>query len=257
MDSPDDLRLKTVNWNGNRFLGMSVGGNFLTGQYVQFSTVQKWKNGNKAMHLDGVMISGRLKRKWFYYADLQYNHLKNEILKNVIRLTYQPGLWKMDVEYVHQLPMIYEFSYFSRFKTVAYDQIRLNLGRMLNQFFISAGYIYTTFEDDQSSEINLNIARKRNNIGVIYNTGFSGDNFGVYGQIYQPVISSLYLRLYANYYSYQRYQIDISEEAISYSAGLEYKSGKFLVRADFQQAINNLYKKDVRFLFHVFYRFAM
>lgn len=257
MNAPLYKEAKILNWNNDRTVGFSVGGNFLPGQYVQFSSMKKWISSKKALHMDGLIVNGRLNSSWFYYINAQYNDAKKKIQRNIIRLTYSKVKWYMDVEYIHQLPMIYEFSYFNIFESEAFNQIRFNVTRKLSKYSVTLGYNYTLSEENNTSEFNLVLSRKKNSLGLLYNTGFAGDNLGLYGQVYQRILTNLYLRLYGNYYTYQRYQVDISEEAISYSGGLDYRTGNFLTRLELQQMSNNLYKSDVRLLLHIFYRFAL
>ncbi|MCK5075025.1 MAG: hypothetical protein KAR38_01560, partial [Calditrichia bacterium] len=154
-------------------------------------------------------------------------------------------------------PMVYEFSYFNVFDIKAYNQVRSSLGYNWKSYLLQLNHIITTFEDENSHEMVFLISKRRNSLGIIYNNGFTGNNFGVYGQILYPLWKNLSLRLYGNYYNYERYMIDISEHATAFSAGIQYRMGNSYIRAEIQEAGNNLMKNDWRGFFQYIYSFNL
>lgn len=256
LPAPTDLSSEVGSWNDDRMLGMVIGGNLFQGQYIQYSTMKKWIGGKEAIHLDELLLQGYLVKDILYHANIRYNQSNGEIQRFISRLNYLQDKWSLSAELVHQLPYIYQISYFSRFEVEAYDQLRLNYTRQMDEYDISVGYNFTKFEDENAHEGLVAVGWKRNNIGVLYNSGFSGDRLGIYGNVCVPVFGNFYARFYANYASYQRYQTDISEEAVSFSGGLDYKKPGYLFRIELQQASNNIYKNDTRALAHFIVDFS-
>lgn len=251
LQTPLNRQLEFGTWSEDRFYGFSISGEWLEGQRVQFSTVRKWLAGERSLALDGLLFNGLIRQKWMYLWDLQYNPAEQAVQRNLMRIMYIHPLWNASVEYIHQLPMVYEFSYFNRFEINAYDQYRISAGRKIKGFDASIGYRYTVFEEENTSEWNVEIMRNRNSVGLLINTDYAGDNFGLYGQVFAPIMKNLALRFYGNYFSYQRYAVDISEEAVSLSGGLEWNPGSYLFRMDIQQMSNDRYNHDVRLYVHL------
>lgn len=69
-------------------------------------------------------------------------------------------------------------------------------------------------------------------------------------------MSNLTLKLYGSYNNYQRHLVEISEDAIAFSGGVDFRPWEFLsLMADVEQSSNSFYDNDVRGLFRMLYWF--
>ena len=112
--------------------------------------------------------------------------------------------------------------------------------------------------DESADEVIATVGRSRlGSLGLIYQTGFGGDNVGIYGNVDYDVLDNLTFRLRSRHYSYTRRTLSIGEDATSFSGGLLYRPiPSVLLQAELQESINTFYDNDLRALFRVGYSFG-
>ena len=111
-------------------------------------------------------------------------------------------------------------------------------------------------EDESTNQIHATVSGAYGMIGLLYQSGYGGDNTGIYGSIRYSLLTNLILHVRSSYYQYERQTTAISEDATAISGGLTYKlSAYWQVQAEIQERINSYYENDVRGLFRIRYAF--
>jgi hypothetical protein len=173
------------------------------------------------------------------------------------RLNYLLTKWNLFAEYNSQRPKIYEDSFFQIFEQTAFNQIRAGGGYQIGNYNIGLHDVYTMYEENESTnQIHATVSGTYGMIGLLYQSGYGGDNTGVYGAIRYSVLNNLILHVRSSYYQYERQTTAISEDATAVSGGITYKlSSSWQVKAEVQERINSYYNNDVRGLFRIRYAF--
>ncbi|GAB4341514.1 MAG: hypothetical protein Kow0037_28150 [Calditrichia bacterium] len=261
-----ERKLKVKEWDA----GNAIGG-YLTYytpllNRLELSYFQKARSGETYWQqlgstLGGDLLSGML----HYYLRFDYNLKSKEYQTLRARLNYYLPRWGFSAEFTSRRPQIYEDSFFNIFDIKPYNQIRTAATYFMGKYELSLQYLFTVYEthdfyilykDDNDSRIIGSISTPYGVFGLIYQTGMGGDNVGYYAQLQYEVLEGLKAKLYNSYYNYERAYTNISEDALSFSAGLEYRVLRNLdLAGEVQQSSNTYYKNDWRGLFRLTYHF--
>ncbi len=221
-----------------------------------FSGVHQQKKGMVLWQLLGLGISGRLRTGLHVTTNLEYNVPTHSVQLFRQLVTYDRGAWQLGLEFNHQTPRILENSYFRIFKIRGYRQIRSSVGYRLPQALISLQYLYTWYRRDRNHQVIVGVNRRWGNVGLVFQDGFGGNNVGIYGDVQYTLGGKVTLRAHSSYYNYQRYAMEMGEEAAAYAVGMTYRPVSGLrLEGDLQQSINSFYINDLRILLRLMYRF--
>lgn len=255
--APFGRELKALNISDNTALGAYASYRFPWNCKLDVSYFQRKRDGNTNWHLVGGAFSGKVKSDWFYQFQIDHN-LESKKLQGVrARLNYYHNHWALWGEYNAQKPRVFEDSYFTIFQIEAYDQARGGLTYQLNQYQFGLQYLYTNHYVNQTNQVIATAGNRWGLLGFVLQEGYGGDNIGVYGDIRYLIIPQLTAKLYASYYNFERQTTVISEDATSFSAGLEWRPvDRLSLQAEVQQSNNSFYKDDWRGLFRLFFHFG-
>ena len=253
-EAPPDRLLKLTRWKeGNvlgGYLGFALGGK----GRMNLSYIQKTRSGEKYWQQLGTDLNAFLNKQLNLYARLDYNLLSSNYQVLRIRLNYLKRNCSLAGEFNSQKPQIYEDSFFNIFEIRAYRQFRTAAAYRFNRLELSLQYLHTIYDQDSDDRVIAAVNNRYGSVGVIYQTGFGGKNTGYFGEILYPILPQLSLRLYNSYYRYERTMTDISEDALSFSAGFHYRiKNLFIVQTELHQARNSYYKNDWRGLLRTSY----
>ena len=240
----------------------SAVGGFLKWRYseqlsVDASYFKRVRNDNAIWHLAGLALHGKLYHSAYYQIQIDHN-LEIDKLQGVkSRLSYLYQQWQFTGEYSFQRPRIWEDSFFKIFNNLAeFQQLRAAVTYRLSRYQIGMQYVFTDYEFDQANQVILNFAGEYGTLGILFQDGYGGENAGLFGEVRYPLLDNLNLRFYGSYQNYQRYLVEISEDAVAFSGGADYEPWTMLtLRAEVQQSRNSYYENDVRGLFRMIYRF--
>ena len=212
------------------------------------SYYQKYRQQTEIWRQLGFSIGGRLPDSFQYSARVFQNLLTSEYQSMRFRLTYFYDLWSITAEYNKQKPQIYEDSFFSRFQIFAFTQIRSQITYKLGNHELGLQNLYTTYKNSETdNQLIFTLSGNWGFAGILYQDGYGGQNIGAYGDVRYDFTEKLTGRLFASVYNYQRYTVDITEDAVAYSVGLHYKLMQgMLIRAEAQQSVNSYFKNSWR-----------
>ena len=257
MDAPFDRTLKLTKWDDGNVLGAYGGYGLSDALNLKLSYVQKSRSDEIYWQLAGGSFSGKLMNHLYYQAQYEHN-LKTSAYQTMrYRLNYLTEKWTVFAEYNSQRPRIYEDSFFQIFKQTAFNQIRSGVSYQLGIYSIGLQDVYTMYaENESANQIHAIINGSYGSVGVLYQSGYGGDNTGIYGAIRYNILKDLLLFVRSSYYQYERQTTAISEDATAFTGGLSYKlSPSWQVKAEVQERINSYYDNDVRSLFKIRYAF--
>ena len=223
---------------------------------VDVSYMNQKRDDESILELAGLALSGNYDNSLYYVIQADQDLINDEIQKLRGRFHYLFDKWTFIAEVAQQKPRIYQDSFFRIFSIEEYSQMRGGLTYQLDMVQLGAQYILTNYENDSNNRIIVTGATDWGMIGVIFQSGYAGDNVGVYGDLRYKVMPELTLKAYSSYYNYERGTKDISEDAVSFSAGAEYRPlDSIILMADVQESMNSYFKNDLRGLFRFNYFF--
>jgi hypothetical protein len=254
--APYDRDADVTKWDDGNIFGGYGSYRFNPALKTDVSYFQKTRNEELYWQQLGTSFSGMINQ--FYYR-LKYDHnlLTSESQSFRSNLTYYLDLWSFSAEFNNQKPRVYEDSFFSRFKIVAHNQVRIAATRTIAQYQLGLQLINTNFEEGESSnKVLATVGNKWGIIGLIYQSGYAGDNTGIYTEINWQALKDLKFNLNISHYQYERQSVQLDEEATSFSTGLHYDMLKSLrLGLQLQESINSAYDSDLRGLFRLNYSF--
>jgi hypothetical protein len=256
LSAPPTREFEILEWDEGNVFGAYASYKLPKDVNFNVSLFQKSRYDETVWQLLGAGLSGKY-RGVYYLAKLNHNLLTEEIQGMRYLFNYFYKKWSFSAEFNNQKPRIYEDSYFRIFEIEAYNQYRGGVNYQFKPVQLGLQYIFTSVEYDETNQVILTAGIPWGIIGLIYQDGFGGKNTGVYGELKYDVFKNLTARAYSSFYTYERQTTVISEDAASFSGGLEYRPMKSLsVQADVQQSINSVYEDDIRGLFRLNYFFS-
>ncbi|MEJ2636542.1 MAG: hypothetical protein P8184_14770 [Calditrichia bacterium] len=255
-EAPFNRELEVKNWKDGNVLGGYLSYNIAGQQRAEVSYIQKSRDEDKYWQQIGGAVNGFILPKLTYYARFDYNLLSSAYQMMRGRLMYLESKWTLSAEYNSEKPRVYEDSFFSIFEIEAYNQLRAAGTYRIGMFDLGLQYLYTKYEEDDNNRLIGTATTRYGTIGIIYQKGFGGKDIGYFGEVYYEFLPHLTGRLFNSYYNYDRGVTDISEEALSFSGGLNYRLNNILdFMAEVQQTNNTYFDNDWRGLFRVTYLF--
>ena len=258
VEANEQRELKIRHWDNGNVIGGYLAYRMPWQNSLEVSYFQKERWSEKYWQQAGATFRGYFKEKLNYYARLDYNMKSSAYQAMRFRLTYFAGLWSLTGEYNSQKPRIYEDSFFNIFEVKAYNQIRTAATYQFGAYNLGLQYLYTKYQHDNDSRVVGSVDTKYGTLGIIYQTGYGGDNTGYFFDLRYEFMPNLTARLYNSYYKYERALTNISDDALAFIAGLGYRwRNQVLIQGELQQSSNKYYKSDFRGLMRLTYLFSL
>ena len=256
-ETPFSRKFEIRNWDNGNVFGGFLSYRLPWNNTIDVSYFQKERFSELYWQLFGSTLRGYLGKYFNYYLRYDHNLLKSDYQHMRYRLTFNKIKWSLGVEYNAQQPRIYEDSYFSIFQVDAYRQIRAIGTYWVSNIELGLQYLYSMYERENDNRIIASLGtRKYGNFGIVYQSGFGGENFGYYADLRYEFMNNFVARLYNSYYNFERAFTSISQDALAFKVGLGYRwMNKLMLEGEIQQASNSYYKSDVRGLMRVTYLF--
>jgi hypothetical protein len=256
-ETPFNRKFEIRNWDNGNVIGGYLSYRLPWKNKIDVSYFQKQRFSELYWQIFGSTLQGYLGNYFNYYLRYDYDILKSDYQQMRYRLTFNKITWSLGVEYNAQQPRIYEDSYFAIFQVDAYRQIRAIGTYWVGNFELGLQYLYTIYDNDNDNRIIASLGtRKYGNFGIVYQTGFGGENVGYYADLRYEFMNNFIARLYNSYYNFERAFTSISQDALAFRVGLGYRwNNKLMLDGEIQQASNSYYKSDVRGLMRVTYLF--
>jgi len=250
--------LKVQSWEDGGTIGGYAAYQLADRTRIDLSLVSRTRQDEVVWRQLGTSLTGTFQKHFYYQLQLDYNLEKSEYQGVRGRLSYQVEKWILSGEYNTQKPRIYEDSFFNIFKLVAFNQTRLGVTRLFGKYQVGIYHLHTMYDEDESTdELMLTAGSSWGTVGVVYQTGFGGDNIGLYGEVRYEFVPGLTFTFHSSHYSYRRRSIAFNEEATAFSSGLQYRPVRaLLLQAQVQESMNSFYDNNLRGLFRINYTFS-
>jgi hypothetical protein len=254
--APYERDLNLTSWDDGNALGGFASYKVNSGINVNASYFQKQRNEELYWQQLGTAFSGYY-NDVFYLIRYDHNLLSSEYQSLLVNASYNYNNWTFSTELSSQKPKVYEDSFFNIFKLREYKQLSVAASHRIMGYDISLRSISTLYEEDESNQhLFLTLGNSWGVVGIVYQTGFGGENLGLYADINYQVLSNLKFNLSSSHYKYERQSVQLEEEATSFSAGVKYNPIKPLsLDVQIQQSINSYYDSDLRGLLKLAYSF--
>jgi len=251
-----ERKAEVTQWEDGNVIGGYASYRFDRALKTDISYFQKTRSDELYWQLGGASFSGMIDQL-FYRLKYDHNLLTSEYQAMRANLIYYLDLWSFSAEFNSQRPRVYEDSFFSIFEIKAHDQIRVAVNRKIEEYQVGLQLINTSFNEGESSnQVMATLGNKLGILGLIFQSGYAGDNLGIYAQINYQLLEDLKLNLYSSHYKYERQSVKINEQATSFSAGVQYDMLKSLrLGLQLQETVNSAYESDLRGLFRLNYSF--
>jgi len=253
---PFDRGSKLLKWDEGHFYGGFLSYKISTRLNSNVSFISKERSKKSYWRQLGFALSGSGEHLFYLF---QYNHnLLTSTFQSIrAHLAYYAGPWTFTADASSLKPRIYEDSFFTIFNIRQHSQLRVAAERTIGDYRVGARFVETLLPQKESTQqAILTFGKKWGVIGLIMQSGFGGGNLGLYGQLDYPLLNNLSVNFYTSHYRFQRYSIEVEEQATSFSAGFIYRPfPKLRISAQVQQSVNNFYTSDFRGLLTLHYRF--
>jgi len=254
--APYDRKMEITQWEDGNALG-GYGSYQINNMFkLNASYFQKQRNDELYWQQFGTALAGNIE-KVSYLVKYDHNLLSSDYQSILAYAAYNYNNWSFSGEVSSQKPRVYEDSFFSIFKLREHNRFRLAVSHRFTSFEIGLQAINTLFKENESNQ--QLIGTLGNNwglLGVVYQTGYGGENVGLYANINYELLPDLRFTLYSSHYRYERQYVQLSEEATSFSAGFRYAPPKSLgLGIQVQQSVNSYYESDFRGLLNLSYSF--
>jgi hypothetical protein len=159
------------------------------------------------------------------------------------------------LEFKSQYPQVYANSYFTIFEVRPYNRYRLGgTFEFSPGYFIDAQYQFLSFEGDDANQIFLSLQNGHGSLGMIYESGYAGDQLGMMFDYGREIIRNLSASVYVDYSKYRTETVYEYDDQIANAARLSYRfSRNFSVDVEYQWLTNKFKESDSRFLNHISY----
>ncbi|MEE9169820.1 MAG: hypothetical protein V3U73_08630 [bacterium] len=255
-DAPLDRKFEIQDWDSGNVFGGYLSYRISGDAKLDVSYFQRSRRDDIVWQQLGTALTGKIKPNLYYQGQFDYNLGTSELQGLRSRLTYYRDKWSFSGEFNSQKPRVYEDSYFNIFELEAFNQFRCGITYDAGNYQLGLQNLYTSYEEDNSDEVILTAGTRWGTVGLVYQNGFAGDNTGLYGEIRYDIVRDLTVKIRSSHYSYERRSVQLSEDATSFSGGLQYRPTRpLLLQAEIQESINSFYDNDVRGLFKVNYSF--
>jgi hypothetical protein len=160
------------------------------------------------------------------------------------------------VEYKQQNPQIYSNSYFTIFEVKPYSQIRAGAEyEFLPGFGIEAQYQHLMLDQESADRLLLSLNNDNGGIGMLYETGYSGDQISAFLNYGFEVLPKLIASIYMDYSKYRTETVYEYDDQLANAVRLSYSLGRqWNFVGEYQWLTNRFQESDSRFLNHITYR---
>ena len=221
---------------------------------LQLLYLQKSNTTGPFWHLTGVNVHSALLPNTLLRAQAHYD-LEQQRMQRVLlqsRNTWSSQL-RTSLEYKRQFPQIYANSYFTIFTPQAYQRIRLAAAyEFIPNYTLQLQVQHVVFETDNANQLYLTVGNAFANIGVIWETGYAGEQLGLMADAYYEVLPDLIASVYVDYSRYRVEEIYEYDNQLANAARLSYRFNRHLsVDVEYQWLTNRFKASDNRFLNHI------
>ncbi len=207
--------------------------------------------------LTGLNVTNYTFDKTHFNVQAHYD-MQNERMHRLMASVRQELLGNMAVNlrYKSQYPQIYTNSFFSIFSPKAYKQYHAGLSyEFYKDYYISTQYQLVQFDDGNANKVFFTINGMNASAGVLYESGYAGDQLSLMFDYAYEVIENLYASINLDYSKYRTEELYEYDNQLANALRLNYRLNKnWIIDLEYQWLNNKFTENDSRFLNHITYR---
>ena len=154
----------------------------------------------------------------------------------------------------NQYPQVYTNSFFTIFEINAYSQYKLGCSyKIANNYLLSGQYQLVQFEDENNANrFFATISNSNGSIGLIYESGYAGEQLGVIFDYAYEITPALLASLNIDYSRYKMEKVYEFENQVANAVRLSYRFlSHWSIDLEYQWLTNRFKDSDSRVLNHI------
>jgi len=224
---------------------------------IQLLWLQKRNENETFWHLAGLNLDNDLLPETRLRVQAHYNLESEQIHRLLVSTRHSlSDRLAFNLEYKQQQPQVYANSYYTIFSPDAYRQVRAGgYFNVLSDYNINAVYQRVLFDGGEADRVLVSLANANGGIGLLYESGFAGDQLGLMFDYAYNLGSKLTASINLDYSKYRTEEIYEYENQLANAARLTYHlSRRWRIDVEYQWLTNRYVESDSRLLNHISYR---
>ncbi len=245
---------KVYAWDEAAVLGSQFKFKGLFRNNLNLIYLQKNAHGQLQWQLAGVNLNNYSIKNLVILLQAHYDLLNKRFHRLYLSTRYQLGSrWLLNVYVKQQYPQIYNTSYFQIFEVQRYLLSGVNVVYQLNNGLALSGMMQgVQLKEGFGNRFIVMLSSQKGNVGLVYETGDLGNQFGALLDYRYALLKNLQLTLNVDYTRYRfekRFEYD---HQLANALGVCYRFSKhWSTRVEYQWLQNAQYQSDQRILNHI------
>ncbi|MBN2088729.1 hypothetical protein JW964_03910 [candidate division KSB1 bacterium] len=247
-------KAEIYDFKDSRVAGALFQWNQLAKTNLQLFALNKANEDETLWQLTGINVDNSLIPNTLLRVQAHYD-LKNSRLHRLLgyaRYTVGQKLF-VDVTLKNQYPQVYANSFYTIFNIDAYQQYKFSATyKLFQNYFINGAYQILQLDDESANQILLSINNQNGSLGMIYESGYAGEQLGVMADYAVDLLSNLTLSASVDYSRYRVEEIYEYDNQLGNAVRLSYQFlPHWLLDVEYQWLTNRFKESDSRFLNHI------
>lgn len=247
-------KAEIYNFKDSRIAGALFQWNQLAKTNLQLFALHKANEKETRWQLAGINLDNSFLSNTLFRIQAHYD-LKNSRLHRLLGYVRYAVNQKffLDVTAKNQYPQIYANSFYTIFNISAYQQYKFSaIYKLFQNYFINGAYQMLKMDDESANQILFSINNQHGSLGMIYENGYLGEQFGVMADYAVDLFSNLTLSASIDYSRYRVEEIYEFENQLGNAVRLSYQFlPRWLLDVEYQWLTNRFQENDSRFLNHI------
>jgi hypothetical protein len=238
----------------SRVAGALFQWNQLAKTNLQLFALHKANEKETLWQLTGINVDNSLIPNTLLRVQAHYD-LKNSRLHRLLgyaRYAVGQKLF-LDVTVKNQYPQVYANSFYTIFNIDAYQQFKFSATyKLFQNYFINGAYQMLQLDDESANQILLSVNNQNGSLGMIYESGYAGEQLGIMADYAVDLLSNLTLSASIDYSRYRVEEVFEFENQLGNAVRLSYQFlPRWLLDVEYQWLTNRFKENDSRLLNHI------
>ncbi len=247
-------KAEIYDFKDSRVVGALFQWNQLVKTNLQLFALHKANEKETLWQLTGINIDNSLIPNTLLRVQAHYD-LKNSRLHRLLgyaRYAVGNKLF-LDVSLKNQYPQVYANSFYTIFNIDAYQQYKFSATyKVFQNYFINGAFQMLQLDDESANQILLAVNNQNGSLGMIYESGYAGEQLGVMADYAVDLFQNLTLSASVDYSRYRVEEIYEYDNQLGNAVRLSYQFlPHWLLDVEYQWLTNRFQESDSRFLNHI------
>jgi hypothetical protein len=218
--------------------------------------LQKSRNNKTACQIAGININSAILPRTVIQFQTHYDFQNTRIHRMYVSARHNVSTaLQVNAAFKVQQPQIYSNSVFTFLELGAYTQFRAGTTWEFIPGYRAGCDLQFIESEGTADKVYLTLANNNGSVGLIFESGFAGDQLGVCFDYSYELFKGFLASIYMDYSKYRLEQVYEYDNQLSNAMRLSYRLGRhFGVDVEYQWLTNKVKEQDSRFLNHLSYR---